>query len=344
MKPLAHLARLILGAFLVTGGVTAAVPPLVNFQGKLTNSSGVPVPDGSYSIRFRIYSALTGGEGAPCGGTCLWEEVQGVSTQSGIYSVLLGSTTPLTSSAFNDPDRFLGVKVSAESEMAPRQRIASVPYSHGADVVDGLNPAESGPDILVKSRSDGKIDGSLLPSDCCGLPFSGLDVFTTSGTWTRPPGVTKVYVKVWGGGGGGTFAGTGGGGGGAGGYAEGFIAVSGNVTVTVGAGGAHQQNGANSSFAGDTTITANGGTGALPSDLVGGAGGTASGGGFNRSGNSGGTGGGGRGGDGGGNYLVATSPGDSTRARTGHFPGGGGTGSADSTGASGANGLVLVYY
>jgi serine/threonine protein kinase len=54
----------------------ADVPPLINFQGKLTDASGVPMPDASYSIRFRVYQAETGNEVDPCSGSCPWEEVR----------------------------------------------------------------------------------------------------------------------------------------------------------------------------------------------------------------------------------------------------------------------------
>ena len=58
----------------------------------------------------------------------------------------------------------------------------------------------------------------------------------SSSTWVVPAGITKIYAEVWGGGGGGS--GTGGGGGG--GYISGVLAVTpgGNVTYTVGLGGA----------------------------------------------------------------------------------------------------------
>jgi len=99
-----------------------------------------------------------------------------------------------------------------------------------------------------------------------GAPQATSTIFTASGTWTRPAGVSQVHVRVVGGGGGGGDIGTGSGagaagGGGAGGYAEADVTVSGNVTVTVGSAGAASGNGGNSSFAGDVTVTANGGTG-----------------------------------------------------------------------------------
>ncbi len=70
--------------------------------------------------------------------------------------------------------------------------------------------------------------------------FNGIQVFTSSGTWTHPAGVANVYVRMWGGGGHGGTGGSGtggGGGGGGGGHLEGVVAVSGDVSVTVGTGG-----------------------------------------------------------------------------------------------------------
>ena len=129
-------------------------------------------------------------------------------------------------------------------------------------------------------------DGSALTS----LPEKkqNMQVFTASGTWTKPTGVTNVIVKVVGGGGagGGVSNGAGelaGGGGGAGGYAEAEVVVSGNVTVTVGAAGSAASGvaggaGGNSSFAGAVTVTANGGSGGAlgesdEAETAGGAGG-----------------------------------------------------------------------
>ena len=68
----------------------------------------------------------------------------------------------------------------------------------------------------------------------------GMEVFLSSGTWTRPhSGITSVTVVCIGGGGAGGLGngGAGGGGGGGGGYIEASVTVSGNVTVTIGAGG-----------------------------------------------------------------------------------------------------------
>ncbi len=166
-----HVLR-ILVCYLAFGVVLAEAPSLVNFQGKLTDPAGVPVVDGSYSIRFRIYSAETADAGDPCAGTCLWEEVQSVSTQFGVYSVLLGSETPLTAGVFNDAKRYVGIKLGTELEMTPRRRIASVPFA--------LASGTSGGALTVEILSD--------KSDT---------------TWVCPDGVEYIHLTLVGAGGGG---------------------------------------------------------------------------------------------------------------------------------------------
>jgi protein involved in temperature-dependent protein secretion len=185
-----------------------------------------------------------------------------------------------------------------------------------------------------------------------------MQVFTSSTTWIVPAGITKVHVKVWGGGGAGAsgVSVTGGGSGGGGGaYSEGIISVSGSVIVTVGNGGASNgANGTASSFAGVTTVSANGGMGGTVG-AAGGAGGTIGTGTVQVAGGSGGTGGsgddsfggiggnspfGGGGGGGGGNGNTAYN------GVTGTFPGGGGGGGNEAGGTFGvgAGGLVIIYW
>jgi alpha-tubulin suppressor-like RCC1 family protein len=105
-------------------------------------------------------------------------------------------------------------------------------------------------------------------------------VFTSTpggGTWEIPAGVTKVDVLVVAGGGGGGSGDNAGGGGGAGGLIfETNYSVSGNLTVTVGAGGAASTNGSNSVFSG---LTALGGGGGGEGPTAGSSGGSGGGGG-----------------------------------------------------------------
>jgi hypothetical protein len=214
------------------------------------------------------------------------------------------------------------------------------------------------------------------------LSFRNMVAYSTAGTytWTAPAGVTEVYVEVAGGGGGGSggvsgSSASGGGGGGAGGVAEGFVAVTpgSQYTVTVGAAGAAGSVGGGQGGVGGASsfngLTGNGGSGAQTHvNMLGGpqgAGGTASGGTVNLTGNAGVWGMsyfsgwplGGMGGNGGGNALGGGGSGG-TWANTNGYPGtagsafggggGGGSGSSSSgTGgvgsAGGAGGVILEW-
>lgn len=212
---------------------------------------------------------------------------------------------------------------------------------------------------------------NLLTSPKSG--FSNRQIFTVSGTFTPPAGVTKVKVSVWGAGGGsgGTFgAGSGSQGGGGGGFAQGIIPVTPGigVPVTIGSGGAAGigastptagGNGGTSSFG--ASISATGGAGGIAANAVVvssvvAAGGTGSGGDLQISGCTSdaaypvigannivvGKGGAAFGGMA---AHVGLSAGGSVNGTPGLFPGGGATGGGNqANGAAGASGLVIVEY
>lgn len=167
---------------------------------------------------------------------------------------------------------------------------------------------------------------------------NNIQVFTINGTWTQPTGILNVYVKVIGGGGG-TNANNSAAG--SGGYTEGVVAVTGNVTITVGLGGnsgGSVPNGGVSSFAGTTTLSANGGTGVASGSSAVGVGATAT--------------------STSGALNIAGNPGVSSPAYIGgNTPMGFGQGSIGDTGVptgygaggsggsnNGAGGIVIVYY
>jgi len=186
--------------------------------------------------------------------------------------------------------------------------------------------------------------------------FTNMQVFTSTGTWTKPSNVDKVYVKVVGGGGKGGVDNVNecGGGGGAGGYSEGLVSVTGNVTVTVGAGGTTGAGGT-SSFAGSTTPQATGGSGGSTGGTkgAGGAGGVGSNGDVNLSGGAGGGSYRGSGyddsGDGGdsvfgGGGKGGTFGGVGSAGATNTGGGGGGSNNYASGKTLGGSGIVIVYW
>lgn len=124
--------------------VQAAVPHLINYQGRLTDASGVPL-NGSYNITFRIYDAESAGN-------LLWQETQsGIVVQKGIFSTLLGSTTNLDLPF--DKAYFLEVKVGDEV-MSPRQRITGSGYAiraEKAEAAEGQIKATGG--LVIETRT-----------------------------------------------------------------------------------------------------------------------------------------------------------------------------------------------
>jgi len=131
------LLAVLLGATYVWASPTlprlagVSVPSLMNYQGVLSDpTTGDPVPDGDYDIRFALY-------GVASGGTALWTETQTVTVETGLFNVLLGSVNPLSPDDFTGAT-YLGVKVGADAEMTPRQQVVSVPYAIHAQQASGL--------------------------------------------------------------------------------------------------------------------------------------------------------------------------------------------------------------
>jgi hypothetical protein len=140
-------------AFLVTVLVFvssyASPPNLVNYQGLLADETGVPL-EGSVDLVFRIYEdALTT--------TCLWEETHSnVEVQSGLFQVVLGSSVPITAGLFEVAERWLGVTVAGDVEIAPRMRLTSVPWAFRAALAD------SSLSVSGATDSDWVIDGDYV--------------------------------------------------------------------------------------------------------------------------------------------------------------------------------------
>ena len=140
--------------------LAAAATPLkiLSFQGRLTDALDNPITS-AQKLRFEIYSDSTAS-----GAARLWEEVRDVSPdQDGIFSVLLASdgaggnaslcnggappSSPATGacgipqSLFRDNSAvWLGISVNKDSELTPRQQVATVAYATNAEVLQGLPP------------------------------------------------------------------------------------------------------------------------------------------------------------------------------------------------------------
>lgn len=108
----------------VQAGQVATTTYLIAFQGRLLSpGTGVPKPDATYPVVFRIYTTFN----APAS-NAVWSESKNVSTVRGVFSTMLGDTAALQPSIFNGQDLWLGMTVNGE-ELAPRQQFAYTPYA-----------------------------------------------------------------------------------------------------------------------------------------------------------------------------------------------------------------------
>lgn len=137
---------------------SAAVPPMISYQGKLMQPNGTPVPDGTYSVRFAIYDA-------PTGGNTLWSEMNpSIQVKGGLFAVMLGSVVNLPANIFNGPNRFFGIKVGADPEMSQRQQVASVAFAIAAASADAAATATTVSDaaITTSKMADGSVTSGKL--------------------------------------------------------------------------------------------------------------------------------------------------------------------------------------
>jgi hypothetical protein len=119
----------ILAVLLLTVSVVethAQIPEQLSYQGVLTDTSGNPRPDGSYSMTFRLYTVASGG-------SPLWTEAKNVTVTDGVFTTYLGDTTPFPGTVTWGVPYWIGTQVGATAELSPRIKLASSAYSLNAD-------------------------------------------------------------------------------------------------------------------------------------------------------------------------------------------------------------------
>lgn len=118
---------------------SADAPTVILYQGRLTDDSGRPVND-TLSMTFALYAV-------PEGGMPAWVEAHpAITVTDGLLTAYLGESVPLSSGVLND-NHYLGLTVGSDSEMTPRQRLASEPYARtlapGAAISGSAGPWEA---------------------------------------------------------------------------------------------------------------------------------------------------------------------------------------------------------
>lgn len=172
---------------------TAGIAKMLNYQGKLTNLTNIPQPDGSYNFTISVYDIESGGS---ClwtwKGTCGSKQAVAVNVSNGIFSVMLGDTATYTGTNaltldFNSDAYYLSVDVGGDGEMSPRKRIGAVGYAYNADTVDGKNETDF---ALLAGRNGGQtLIGGTAANNI--LTFQGNSA-ASSNTLTDP----AIQLKV----------------------------------------------------------------------------------------------------------------------------------------------------
>jgi hypothetical protein len=163
----------------VTGLNAQANNPLIAFQGILKNSSGGPVDDGTYQIKFRLYNVSNGGNP-------LWEETASVKTTGGIYSHNLGKNSQLLPSAFANTV-WLGIEVNG-NELSPRTQLMYAPYTFSAAYAQEVACSGKVGDVkysLLNPQQFAALEGA------CWVPMDGRSL-SSSDKLRQLSGLTKV--------------------------------------------------------------------------------------------------------------------------------------------------------
>jgi len=139
--------------------VSAEIPQIINYQGKITESYGAPVVDDDYIMKFSIYDAETGG-------TLMWDGGwQWVAVEDGYLHELLGQNPyPPIDLAF-DQDYWLLVNFEGE-DLLPRKRLGSVGYAYmasglvaGTEVSGAVNTGTNSVIKATNTSTTGTVNG-----------------------------------------------------------------------------------------------------------------------------------------------------------------------------------------
>jgi len=161
------LTILTLVALLAVGqiGLAEGSPQIINYQGYLTDSSGDPVENDTYLIKFTIYEDSLGTSD-------IWNSgFQEVAVTGGLFNYLLGSNAAFPDCMFtSDTLRWLGIKVATDPEIRPLTKLSSVAYAFHAiraDTACYSNPAggwhDAGSVVFLSSLTDSVAIGNVDP-------------------------------------------------------------------------------------------------------------------------------------------------------------------------------------
>ncbi len=155
----------------------------INYQGRLTDSVGAPLPDGPRNIQFTLWTTLTGGA-VPIWGPFILDggSTTGHGPQAdlvgGRFNVIIGgvdTTGNSLTAALANIETYLEIQVGTDTPITPRQIILAAPRALRADVIPNVTPNASGVDITGNATVTGNtiIDGKVgIGNSAPGFPLS----------------------------------------------------------------------------------------------------------------------------------------------------------------------------
>lgn len=187
-----------------------AVPPYINYQSVVTDSTGTGLGDAApinRKILFRIYDA-------PTAGNKVWAEEQTVTISKGEFSVLLGNGIAAPSpdntlhgdliAVFAAENRYIGITVdngdgtlnASDAEITPRARITSTAFAFRAKTADSI---ASGSSLqLVGSGATGGLGYYDSATPFGGINIGGPVLYGASGgALGSVNGATQTIALRW---------------------------------------------------------------------------------------------------------------------------------------------------
>ncbi|MFT5170555.1 MAG: putative RNA-binding protein [Candidatus Marinamargulisbacteria bacterium] len=161
----------VLGSFVPVAIWATGVPGKVSYQGHLNHRNGMEV-DGIYSLTFTIYDGI---------GKKLWDEVYNgrkgygpkIEFKRGYFKVSLGAYNALSPAVFNANETHLGIKIGNDSEMTPRIKLLTVPYSFQSENTNAFDNLDSSQflrsDITTSHNANLHVKGTLFASEYVGF-------------------------------------------------------------------------------------------------------------------------------------------------------------------------------
>lgn len=174
MKSIIHvLVCIVLLIAFSSVDLVAQIPRTFSLQGVLTDAASTPLPDGTHQIRVTLYSQSAGGSG-------LYAEIQPATVTDGVFSVIVGSVTPIPGTMTFDRQYFAGISVDGGADLAPRTPLTAVPYALNAvraEEATALAPGATGV-VTTVNGVDGAV--TLVGGGSTTVTRSGQSILITS--------------------------------------------------------------------------------------------------------------------------------------------------------------------